>query len=645
MAFTSKGARDFNFIQPTATLGKIGPGSYDASYSLTKGATAFNETKANQQKPPFMSTTKRGYINGKSVIHDPEAEDVIASRNNFEYESEVIKKYLRKPQPNSNFDSRSLRLPKKKFAKAPDPGDYYKDPVELEIKKIQVKEQNNALLNKKNDIVKIAKEKYYREQHKPSVPGRNEKFGYTFVKTEDYKLNGEAFRNFNPDVLAGDAKNSVGPGEYNPKKISLEKHVKGPVIRFANKDDRFNASKNTTTKNIGPGSYNILDSVPAYKFKPSSTFLSTGPKCLLDYEKKILKSDQVIPKNLGNPMDDDYDTQPTTLPGPGSYYNSKRDTSFNSGNKSHKFQLFNSSVARFPEKKWNSFIGPGTYENQNNYAQAPKLTKSSLQPNSHRLLGKNMVIQKPNIPFNSETQREYEVERANDIENQIPGPGTYDNPYDMAKVIEKKVEKSKKRRKRAKSEMPLATNKENLDKSDMMDDDKKSDDEGKLGPGSYYHAHANPKKKRAPMNATFVSNVDRFAMRQQNNLTMDDLSHPPVGIYEQNYYDINKGPKKANNVAFNTGGKRWVPPNQTISEGDMEGYGDIINDTKYKFTAAFGGGFRGGLSIDSKVKTGKQAPFGSHISRFNKKGAQKDGVDNYICHSSFEKRSYNILYV
>jgi len=65
----------------------------------------------------------------------------------------------------------------------------------------------------------------------------------------------------------------------------------------------------------------------------------------------------------------------------------------------------------------------------------------------------------------------------------------------MAKVIEKKVEKSKKRRKRAKSEMPLATNKENFDKSDMMDDDKKSDDEGKLGPGSYYHAHANPKKK------------------------------------------------------------------------------------------------------------------------------------------------------
>ena len=42
-----------------------------------------------------MSTTKRDFTNGKSYGHDPEAEDVIASRNNFEYESEVIKKYLR----------------------------------------------------------------------------------------------------------------------------------------------------------------------------------------------------------------------------------------------------------------------------------------------------------------------------------------------------------------------------------------------------------------------------------------------------------------------------------------------------------------------------------------------------------------------
>lgn len=98
MAFTSKGARDFTFVQPTSTLGKIGPGSYDPSLSLTKHIVASDNTnKANQQKPPFMSTTKRDFINGKTQVNDPEAEDIIASRNNFEYESAIIKKYLRKP--------------------------------------------------------------------------------------------------------------------------------------------------------------------------------------------------------------------------------------------------------------------------------------------------------------------------------------------------------------------------------------------------------------------------------------------------------------------------------------------------------------------------------------------------------------------
>lgn len=61
-------------------------------------------------------------------------------------------------------------------------------------------------------------------------------------------------------------------------------------------------------------------------------------------------------------MDDDYDTTPTTIPGPGSYYNSKRDTSFTANQKNHKYQLFNSSVPRFVDTKWNSYIGPGSYE-------------------------------------------------------------------------------------------------------------------------------------------------------------------------------------------------------------------------------------------------------------------------------------------
>jgi hypothetical protein len=53
-------------------------------------------------------------------------------------------------------------------------------------------------------------------------------------------------------------------------------------------------------------------------------------------------------------------------------------------------------------------------------------------------------------------------------------------------------------------------------------------------------AHANPKNRKKNLNASFVSNVERF----RNS----ECEQPPVGQYELNYYNIDKGPKRANNV-------------------------------------------------------------------------------------------------
>jgi hypothetical protein len=55
-------------------------------------------------------------------------------------------------------------------------------------------------------------------------------------------------------------------------------------------------------------------------------------------------------------------------------------------------------------------------------------------------------------------------------------------------------------------------------------------------------AHANPKNRKKNLNASFVSNVERF----RNS----ECEQPPVGQYELNYYNIDKGPKRANNVRF-----------------------------------------------------------------------------------------------
>ena len=224
-------------------------------------------------------------------------------------------------------------------------------------------------------------------------------------------------------------------------------------------------------------------------------------------------------------MDDDYETVPTTIPGPGSYYNSKRDTSFNKGAKSHKYQLFNSSVPRFPDEKWNSYIGPGTYDSRNG-----------------KTVSKKMQPPKVVVPFNSESLRDYEVEKSKD--EIIPGPGAYEHPYDMAKIMTKKVEMARKRRRRTKSELPLKENK-NLSMIEYDNDrgereNEKQEEDNNLGPGVYHLAHQNMKIRKGNTNATFVSNTNRFKH--------SDLDAPPVGQYELNYYNIDKGPRKSNNV-------------------------------------------------------------------------------------------------
>ena len=152
---------------------------------------------AKNAKAAFSTTSKREFMAPSQEVN--EKIDIIESRNNFAYESEIIKKYLRKPLPQSSFDSRSRRIPAKKSERVPDPGSYYKDPVELDIKKIQGHNEAYSESQRRKDVIKGARDKYFRDQNKPTIPGKNEKFGYTFLKF-DQAIKEEAFRNFNPDI-------------------------------------------------------------------------------------------------------------------------------------------------------------------------------------------------------------------------------------------------------------------------------------------------------------------------------------------------------------------------------------------------------------------------------------------------------------
>ena len=145
-------------------------------------------------------------------------------------------------------------------------------------------------------------------------------------------------RNYNPNILDGTKLQSVGPGEYNPTKPEMDKNVGVPKMAITNGlgTRKRNSHPTRGTGNyVGPGSYDPNFIIPNYKFKPSANFIASGKSSHIDHE--IRK--QIVMKQ--NPESDmEYDYVPVSMPGPGAYYNSKKNTSFGKKPKNYKFQLF-----------------------------------------------------------------------------------------------------------------------------------------------------------------------------------------------------------------------------------------------------------------------------------------------------------------
>ena len=81
--------------------------------------------------------------------------------------------------------------------------------------------------------------------------------------------------------------------------------------------------------------------MPNHKYKGSSCFLYAGPR--LGSEDELKRQKILIPTPLS---DFDLDYIPSTMPGPGHYYNHKKDTCFLKQENDHKYQLFNNSNPR-----------------------------------------------------------------------------------------------------------------------------------------------------------------------------------------------------------------------------------------------------------------------------------------------------------
>jgi hypothetical protein len=141
MAFTSKKARELRFHLNEAY--NLGPGVYTGS---------LNSTAVEESIIPFNSSVPRKLTDQETI--DPIAEEKLRLRNEFAYESKIIRAHLRREVPDAGFHSQIKRLPTAYLENAPDPGTFYQDPVSTHIQKMAKKEKVKQDYSKAREIIK-----------------------------------------------------------------------------------------------------------------------------------------------------------------------------------------------------------------------------------------------------------------------------------------------------------------------------------------------------------------------------------------------------------------------------------------------------------------------------------------------------------
>lgn len=386
------------------------------------------------------------------------------------------------------FGSDSLRnyCPKAKLVElenSPGPGSYYKDQLELKLKKISEKRQDPlsvplhkliesnstfesnkifplgfstsekrfnldlkdsllpgpgqySLINNL-DLKKIKKKENKlknsislspnKSLHVSSIPSKLQSFGYEILKDGQIKPSQDPLSN---RKYNGTKYNSVGPGEYKINKDSdwLNKGTnwaKSRVNKFNYKDqnvsnDSIDVISTQSQSQISPLEVNTT------QVKPIKRLNNTQKEILI----KNYKERKIIAKEL---KEDKEMTQLEKIinsndtPGPG-YYHNPNNTAFIKRVVPEQFQSFGSASVRFNNSKINDQIGPGYYYREDLKYENKKLREELNKQKSSLKQSPNSKIIKP-ISFGSLINNSFEKK----IENS-PGPGSYNiNPQYIKK--------------------------------------------------------------------------------------------------------------------------------------------------------------------------------------------------------------------
>ncbi|EGR27971.1 hypothetical protein IMG5_185540 [Ichthyophthirius multifiliis] len=235
----------------------------------------------------------------------------------------------------------------------------------------------------------------------PSIPGKQQQYGYTVNENNELKLN----------------KSKESVGYYYQQNVFENKRKRG--VSWNNQNRTMSLKQNDQNSSLGPGSYDILnigDNKPLYKLKQSASFISKSIKVQRKGEKKqqfIKQQDQKTIEffqkydlNVTNFSDSEYEYIEDATPGPGSYLNQTQISSMKTTVKQEKFQYFGSKQQRFKSQKLYTQLGPGDF-NPNDFIKFNAQKKTFNQKKT---------------PFNSKSIR-FDNKQDQDIK---PAPGQYD---------------------------------------------------------------------------------------------------------------------------------------------------------------------------------------------------------------------------
>ncbi|EAR84117.1 sperm-tail PG-rich repeat protein (macronuclear) [Tetrahymena thermophila SB210] len=599
MAFVFKAPRKDNRSQ-TADI--VGPGAYIDLFppqtNIQKNLRPFNSTSikgVNLEVKVKEQLPGPGYYNVQSNNH----EKVVISSPDEEI------KVIEIPKPSSFFKNRQHRFQNEDKIEVPGPGAY-------EIEKANRRKVKGGIkLQGKPKSVIDHLMQINRYSSIPSIPGKQQQYGYTENENNQLELN-----QLNNSMADADKK--LGPGCYDVKgTFDKPSRIRGVSWHNQNLNKTGISEKLDTSCYVGPGSYetNYFSQGPLYKLKQSHVFSSKSNRdqrrgeranSFLSSKNKSIMSTSYQVQNDSEPDDSDSEFEyiEDATPGPGYYHNESTMSSIKTVGKPEKFQYFGTRSERFKQVKNEIIVGPGQY----NPIMVEKLGKVE-----------NVAIQNKTVPFGSSNTR-FETKIFQEIK---PCPGQYEPRNTFEDRLIYRIQRGYRG---------------NFGSTERRFKNQSFQQEEIPGPGQYLDPIIEKENEDVKPNSIFISKTKRDGLAEKKKVV------PPPGQYNIDAYDIKKKVQKddeddpelaVKKPGFLSGEVRFKEP-KVVKKDDDDDFDDGVPITSNKH-----------ISDLYKKKPKQVAPFGSKQKRFiaskqNSKVAPGQYYDQL--QQSWNKRTFNILF-